>query len=97
MNHHFLHDIHQPIPDIFALNDLVAEAVNDLALFVHHVVVFQRPLANLEVVLFHPLLSLFDRTIQERMFELLTLLQSHTFHHFDDPVRAEQTHEIILE
>src|SRR5208282_6007792 len=46
-----LDDVHEPVADVFALNDFVAEAVNDFALLVHHVVIFERAFANLEIVL----------------------------------------------
>ena len=54
----FLHDVHQAVADIGGVDDLVAEAVDDFALLVHHVVVFERAFADLEVVLLDALLGL---------------------------------------
>ncbi len=42
------------------VDDLVAEAVDDFALLVHHVVVFEGAFAALEVVLLDPFLGLLD-------------------------------------
>src|ERR1035437_396738 len=39
-----LHDVHQAVAHIGSVDDFIAEAVNDFALLVHHVVVFQRAL-----------------------------------------------------
>src|SRR5439155_1985896 len=97
LQHDLLHDVHQPVAHVIAVNDLVAEAVNDFALLVHDVVVFERAFADLEVVLLDALLRLLDGTIQERVGQLLALFQADPLHHFHDPVRTEQPHQIVLE
>jgi len=61
------HDIHEPVAHIFTIDDFVAEAVNDLALFVHHVVEFERAFADLEIVLLDALLRLLNGTVQPGM------------------------------
>ena len=53
----FLHDVHQAVAHVLGVDHLVAEAVDDFALFVHHVVVFEGAFAALEVVLFDPFLG----------------------------------------
>ena len=53
-----LHDVHEAVAHVGGVDDLVAEAVDDLALLVHHVVVLERALADLEVVLLDALLGL---------------------------------------
>ncbi len=47
----FLDDVHQAVTHVRGVDDFVAEAVDDFALFVHHVVVFERAFADLEIVL----------------------------------------------
>src|SRR5262249_29614647 len=48
LNDDFLHNVHQAVADIGGMDNFVAEAVNDFALLVHHVVEFQRAFALLE-------------------------------------------------
>ena len=62
------------------VDDLVAEAVNDFALFVHHVVVFERAFADLEIVLLDAFLRLLDGAVQQRMLQFLAFLQAHLLH-----------------
>ena len=97
LQHDLLHDVHQPVAHVIAVNDLVAEAVNDFALLVHDVVVFERAFADLEVVLLDALLRLLDGTVQQRMGQLLALFQADPLHHFHDPVRTEQPHQIVFQ
>jgi hypothetical protein len=61
----FLHDVHEAFAHVLAMDDLVAEAIDDLALFVHDVVVFQRAFADLVIVLIRRVLGLLDGAVQE--------------------------------
>jgi len=79
------------------VNDLVAETINDFALLVHHVVVLERPLADLEVVLLDALLGLADGAVKQGVLQFLALFEAHLLHILDDLVRAEQAHQIIFE
>ena len=79
------------------MDDLVAEAVDDFALLVHHVVVFERALADLEVVLLDALLGLADGAVEQRVLQLLAFFEAHLLHVLDDLVRAEQAHQIVFE
>ena len=93
----FLHDVHEAVADIGGVDDFIAEAVDDFALLVHHVVVFERALADLEVVLLDALLGLLDRAVEQRVLQLLPFFEAHLLHVFDDLVRAEQAHQVVLE
>ena len=93
----FLHDVHQAVAHVVGVDHLVAEAVNDFALLVHHVVVFQRAFAALEVLLFDPLLRRLDGFIEHEVLQFLAFLQPDPLHHLDDFVRAEQAHEVVLQ
>jgi hypothetical protein len=79
------------------MDDVVAEAINDFALFVHDIVEFERALSLLEIVLLDAFLGLLDGFIQQRMLKFLAFFEAHFFHVFDDAVRAEQAHEIVFE
>src|SRR4051812_5336954 len=79
------------------MDDFVAEAINDFALLVHYVVVFQRAFALLEIVLLDPLLRRLDGTIEQRMFKLLPFFETDALHDFHDAVRTEEPHEIVFE
>ena len=48
---------------LLALDDLVAIAVNDLALIIHHIVHIERALPNEIIALLNPLLRSLDRFI----------------------------------
>src|SRR2546425_8796776 len=48
-----------------SMNDLVAEAVDDFTLLVHHVVILKRAFANLKVVLLDALLRRLNRSRSE--------------------------------
>ena len=62
------------------VDDFIAEAVDDLALLVHHVVVFQRAFAALEVVLLDAFLRLLDGFVEHEMLQFLAFLQAHFLH-----------------
>ena len=93
----FLHDVHEAVAHIVAVNDFVAEAVNDFALLVHHVVVFERAFALLEIVLLDAFLRGLDGAIQQRMLKLLAFFEAHALHDFDNAVGTEQAHQIVFE
>ncbi len=80
------------------MNDIVAIAIDHLALLVHHIVELQRPLAREIVPLFDPLLRRLDAPVQPWMLQLLPLFQPKALHDFRHPVRrAEIAHQVILE
>ncbi len=97
LDNHFFHDVHEAVPDIGSVDDFVAEAINDFALFVHHVVVFEGALADLGVVLLDPFLGLADRAIEQRMLQFLPFFQAHPLHVFYNLVGPEQPHEIVFQ
>ena len=79
------------------LDDVVAEAVEHLALLVHHVVVLKRAFADGEVVLLDAALGGLDGAVQQRMLQLLALLHAELFHDVGDAAAAEQPHQIVFE
>ena len=74
-----------------------AQRIDDFALLVHHVVVFEQPLAALEILQFDPLLRLLDGTGDQGMRQHLPLLRPHPVHQPGDAIRPEQAHQVVLE
>src|SRR5690606_25808150 len=71
--------------------------VDDLALRVHHVVVFQEALADTKVVFFHFLLGALYRIGDHPVLDDLSLLQAQAVHDPRDTLRHEQSHEVVFE
>ena len=92
--HHLLRLAAQLLP---AVERERAQRVDHLALLVHDVVVFQQPLAGLEVLQLDALLRRLDRPRDERVREHLAFLGPHAIHQLCDAVRAEQPHQVVLE
>ena len=80
---------------IFTIQHLLTLAVNDVPLLIHHIIVFKDALTGLEVPAFHRLLRLFDRTGQHLCVQRRVLFHLQGVHHTHDPLRAEQTHDIV--
>src|SRR2546425_374627 len=80
-----------------SMNDLVAEAVDDFTLLVHHVVILKRAFANLKVVLLDALLRRLNRSVQQRMLQFLAFFEPDALHHLHDAVRTKQPHQIVFE
>ena len=92
-----LHHAHDDALDIHAVQHLLALAVDDLALLVHHVVVFQHGFTRLEVAALHRGLGLLDGAGQHLVFDGGVLVDVHALHQVGDAVAAEQTHEVVLQ
>ena len=79
------------------MDDLVAETVNDFALLVHHVVVFERAFAGLEVVLLDAFLRGLNGAVEQRVLQLLAFLKADAFHDLHDAIGAEEAHQVVFE
>ncbi len=71
--------------------------VDDLALGVHHVVVFQEALPDAEVVLLDLLLGTLDALGDHACLDDLPLFVAHAVHHLAHALRAKQTHQVVLQ
>src|SRR5204863_8671707 len=80
-----------------ALEDLSAHSVDDLALLVHHVVVLEQVLADLEVVRLDALLRGGDRPRHQLVLDRLALLHAESLHDPLDALRAEDPEQVVLE
>ena len=94
---HVLDHFQQVLAHLVDRDDLAAEAVDDLALLVHHVVVFQRALADGEILLFDAALGGFDRPVQPAVLEHLAFLDAQLLHDAGNAVGAEQAHQVVFQ
>ena len=78
-------------------HDLDALLEDDLALVVHHVVVFQDLLAHIEVARLDLLLRHFQRLVHPAVRDRLALLQAELAEHAVHLVRAEDAHQVVFE
>ena len=81
----------------FLVHQLDALLENDLALVIHHVVIFEDVLAHLEIARLDLLLGLFQRTVDPGMDDRLALLEAQAAQHAVHPFRAENAHQIVFE
>src|SRR5215510_8148489 len=71
--------------------------IDHLPLFIHHVVIFQQVLADVEVVRFDSLLSIFNRASHQAVLDRLALLHPQAIHNFLDALSAKNTQQIVFE
>src|SRR5207342_1444666 len=76
---------------------LVALAVDDLALVVVDVVEIEQVLADVEVVRFHLALRAGDLLGDEAAFDDVVFLQAHARHRLLHPVGREDAHQVVFE
>ena len=76
---------------------LAALLEDDLALVVHHVVVFQNVLAHVEVARLDLLLRLLERLVDPGMDDRLAFLEAELDQHRIHPVGAEDAHQIVAQ
>src|SRR5205823_1304403 len=95
------HEVIDPFRDVvglaLAVQDLAAHAVDDLALLVHHVVVFEEMLADLEVVVLDALLGGGDGARHELVLDRLALLHAQALHDPLDALAAEDAQQVVFE
>ena len=82
--------------NILTTQNLFTLAINDLTLTVHDIIIVDQVFTDFKVVRFDLLLSTFDRFGNHAMFNRLILGDFELFHHERDPVRAEDSQQIIL-
>ena len=82
--------------DVHAVEHLLALAVDDLALLVHHVVVFERALAVLEVAGLDARLRVFNRLGERLVFNRRILVEVEALHQVRDALAAKQTQQIVF-
>ena len=85
------------VAQIGVAHQLEALLEDRLALIVHHVVVFEQVLADVEVARLDLGLRLLQRLVDPGMDDRLVLFQAERLQHAVHALRAEDAHEIVLE
>src|SRR5262249_53772099 len=94
---HFLGPLEHALLLALTLQDVAAEAVDDLSLLVHHVVVFEEVLADLEVARLHALLGGADGPGDQLVLDRLAFLHAQPLHDALDARGPEDAEEVVLE
>ena len=92
-----LYDVHHAVPDdvgyvhadAFAHQSVAAFLVDHCSLLVHHVVVFEQPLAYAEVVFLYLLLRALDAARYHRAVNHVALLEPELVHHLGNALRGK--------
>ena len=81
---------------LHALEQLAAQAVDRLALLVHHVVVFEQVLARFEVLRFDGLLRALDALGDHLGLDGHALFHAQPFQQRTDPLLGEDAHQVVF-
>ncbi len=92
-----LDDAEYVFTQVVAAEDALALPVDDLALLVHHVVVLEHPFPDLEVLLFHFLLSALHRPGDQTVLDGNVLLEPQAIHEAVDALSTEDAQEVVLQ
>ena len=79
------------------IHQLDALLEDDLALVIHHVVVLQKVLADVEVARLDLLLCLFEGLVDPGMDDRLVFLEAELLQHAVHAFGAEDTHQVVLQ
>ncbi len=82
---------------VLARQHVAPLAVERLALLVHHVVVVEQVLADVEVARLDLLLRVLDRRVDHAMLDRLALLEAQALHPRRDAIAAEDAHQVVFE
>ena len=90
-------DAENVIALVFSFERGAANGVNRLALLVHHVVVFEKMFAGVEVLRFNGFLSVLDAARDEARFDGHAFGHAEAEHEGLDAFAAENAHEVVFE
>ena len=82
---------------VLATQNLLSQRVHALALLVHHVVVFEQVLSNVEVALLDLLLRVLDGACHPAMLDGDVLFHPEAVHHRLDALAGEDPHQVVFE
>ena len=88
---------HEVLTLIGLFHQLAAQAIDGLALLVHHIVVFQQVLARFKVAAFDRFLRRGDAFGNHLGFDRHAFLHAQTLHQGLDLVAGEDAHQIVFE
>ena len=89
--------VHDFFADVFAVQNAATESVNHLALFVHHVIVVEQVLTDIEALAFHAALGTTDGAAHDRVGNHFVFAHAKTGHQVLDAVATEDTHQVVVE
>ena len=95
--HNLLHHFLNVAAQILLAQNLLALCINNLALLVHNIVIFQNVLTNAKVTCFHLLLGVFNGLGYQAVLDGLIILHAQLIHNACDIITAKETHQIILQ
>ena len=90
-------DLHHVVAPLAAEQDVAAQLVDRFALLVHHVVVLEQVLADLEVPTLDLRLGAHDGPVHHAGLDRHAFLHAEPFHQRLDPVRSEDPHQVVLQ
>ena len=96
IGNHITDHILDGLLESLALDDLAPPRIEDLALVIHHLVVFQQALSGLKVPFFDLLLRLFDPFADAPMLNRFALFPPDHRQRLDRPVRRKDPHQVIV-
>ncbi len=82
---------------VAAEQELLAQGVHGLALRVHHVVVLEQVLADVEVALLDLALRVLDAARDQRVLDGLVVGHAHAIHQVLDAIAGEDAHQVVFE
>ena len=101
LRHLVLDDVLDHREDVLAqvlpAEDLAPLAVDDLALLIHDVVVFEDVLADVKIARFDFFLRVLHRARDDGVLDRLILLHAELIHDARDAVGGKETHEVVFE
>ena len=92
-----VHHAKEALPDLVSGQDLFALGVDDLALLVHDIIVFDQMLANVEVMGLDLLLGIFDGAGDHAVGDGFTLLYLEQVHDLGHPFGTEDAQQVVLQ
>ncbi len=89
--------LHDQLAAIGAVEDGLAEAVDTLPLFIHHLVVFEEVLTDFKVAFFHLSLSGLDASGHHLALDRLAVLHAQASEHVLHPFTGKDPHQVVFQ
>ncbi len=81
---------------LHSLKQLAAQAINSLALLVHHVVILKQVFARFKILRFNGLLRALNAIREHLRFDGHALFHSESFKERADPLLGEDAHQVVF-
>ena len=97
LDERLLDPLHDERLEVFFEQHAIAIAINNVALAIEHVIVFDHVFADVEVVRLDFLLRIFDRPRYPRVLERHVFLEAELVHQTGDRRTTESTHQLVFQ